>query len=166
MNNTISDFRSFLSPDKKADDFNLKETVERTVSFVEYSLKASNIDLKLNLSDVTAYGFPNYYSQVLMNIINNARDVLEERRISEPFIQIKSYKSSKTKRSVLTVEDNAGGINSELLSQIFKPYFTTKSKDKGTGLGLYMSKVLIEKNMKGRLSVKNTSVGACFRIEI
>jgi signal transduction histidine kinase len=166
MSNTINDFRDFFRPDLVAGDFNLKDTVQTTLRFVEHSLKQSNIDVTLNLKDVTAHGFPNYYSQVVMNIINNARDALQEKQVKSPAIRIKSFISQRSKNAVLTIEDNAGGIKSDIISQIFNPYFSTKSREKGTGLGLYMSKLIIEKNMKGKLSVKNTSAGACFRIEI
>ena len=166
MNNTINDFRDFYSPELVADDFNLKDIVQKTLRFVEHSLGRSNIDIEMNLEDVTAHGFPNYYSQVIMNIINNARDALEDKQVKKPVILIKSFLSKNSKHAVLTIEDNAGGIKSDVIPQIFNPYFSTKSKEKGTGLGLYMSKLIIEHNMKGKLSVKNTSSGACFRIEI
>jgi len=166
MNNTINDFRDFFRPELAAGDFNLKDIVQKTMRFVEHSLKQSNIDVEMDLKDITAHGFPNYYSQVVMNIINNARDALEDKKVEKPVIMIKSFISSHSKHAVLTIEDNAGGIKSDVISQIFNPYFSTKTKEKGTGLGLYMSKVIIESNMKGNLTVKNTPSGACFRIEI
>ncbi|MDP8221637.1 MAG: tetratricopeptide repeat-containing sensor histidine kinase [Candidatus Stygibacter frigidus] len=166
MNNTINDFRDFFRPELIADDFNLKDIVQKTMRFVEHSLKQSNIKVEMNLKDVTIHGFPNYYSQVVMNIINNARDALEERQAKSPAILIKSFISPRSKRAILTIQDNAGGIKTDVISKIFNPYFSTKSREKGTGLGLYMSKVIIENNMKGSLTVKNTPSGACFRIEI
>ena len=144
----------------------MKDIVQTTLRFVEHSLRQSNIDVTLNLKDITAHGFPNYYSQVVMNIINNARDALQENQVKSPSIRIKSFISQRSKHAVLIIEDNAGGIDPEILAKIFNPYFSTKSREKGTGLGLYMSKLIIENNMKGKLSVKNTSDGACFRIEI
>lgn len=166
MSNTINDFRDFFRPDLVPGDFNVKDIVQTTLRFVEHSLKQSNIDVTLNLKDVTAHGFPNYYSQVVMNIINNARDALQGKQVKSPAILIKSFISQRSKHTVLTIEDNAGGIDPEILTKIFNPYFSTKSREKGTGLGLYMSKLIVENNMKGKLSVKNTSKGACFRIEI
>jgi len=166
MNNTINDFRDFFRPELAAGNFNLKDIVQKTMRFVEHSLKQSNINVEMDLKDITAHGFPNYYSQVVMNIINNARDALEDKKVEKPVIMIKSFISSRSKHAVLTIEDNAGGIKSDVISQIFNPYFSTKTKEKGTGLGLYMSKVIIESNMKGNLTVKNTPSGACFRIEI
>ena len=166
MNTTINDFRNFFDPNLSVTDFNIRENVNKTLQFMDYTLKHDQICVETKLKDIIAHGYPNYYNQVVINIINNARDVLYERKIKKPLIKIKSYKSPRTKKSVLTIEDNAGGIKLKRLNQVFQPYFTTKPRDKGTGLGLYMSKVLIEKNMKGRLSVKNTDNGACFRIEI
>ncbi|MCF7911088.1 MAG: tetratricopeptide repeat-containing sensor histidine kinase [Candidatus Cloacimonetes bacterium] len=166
MSNTINDFRNFFRPDIVPGDFNVKDIVQTTLRFVEHSLKQSNINVTLNLKDITAHGFPNYYSQVVMNIINNARDALQEKQVKSPAILIKSFISQRSKHAVLTIEDNAGGIDPEIITKIFNPYFSTKSREKGTGLGLYMSKLIIENNMKGKLLVKNTPSGACFRIEI
>ncbi len=166
MSTTINDFRDFFKPELEAYDFNLKEIVQKTYRFVEKSLEQSNIDIEMNLTDVSAHGFPNYYSQVVMNILNNARDVLEERKIPDPRIIIKTFNSPRSRKAILTIEDNGGGINPGDMKKIFNPYFSTKSSDKGTGLGLYMSKVIIENNMHGRLMVKNTSSGACFRVEL
>jgi signal transduction histidine kinase/Tfp pilus assembly protein PilF len=166
MNNTITDFRDFFGADLEANDFDLKDVVQRTLRFVEHSLTNSNINLKLDLQEVAVHGFPNYYSQVVMNILNNARDVLEERKVINPVIIVKSFRSIDTKKSILTIEDNGGGVKEGEIKKIFNPYYTTKNREKGTGLGLYMSKVIIEENMKGRLSVNNTNLGACFKIEL
>ncbi len=166
MSATINDFRDFFKPELEAYDFNLKDIVQKTLLFVEKSLEQSKIDIKMDLNDVSAHGFPNYYSQVVMNILNNARDVLEERKIKQPWITIKTFNSPRSKKAILTIEDNGGGIIPGNIKKIFNPYFSTKSSDKGTGLGLYMSKVIIENNMHGKLLVKNTSAGACFRVEL
>ncbi|MCF7918877.1 MAG: tetratricopeptide repeat-containing sensor histidine kinase [Candidatus Cloacimonetes bacterium] len=166
MSNTINDFRDFFRPELEANDFDLKDVVQKTLRFVEHSLKQSNINIELDMEEISVHGFPNYYSQVVMNILNNARDALEEKKVAAPLIRIKTFQSPVNKKSVLTIEDNAGGIDPANLKKIFNAYFSTKSREKGTGLGLYMSKLIIEKNMHGKLSVKNTSTGACFRIEI
>ena len=166
MSVTINDFRDFFRPELESENFNLKDMVTKTLRFVEHSMKQSNVNVELKLDDVNVDGFPNYYSQVVMNILNNARDALEERKISDPTIKIKTYTSANTHKSVLTIEDNAGGIPQDVLERIFEPYFTTKTKEKGTGLGLYMSKTIIEENMHGFLTASNHGDGACFRIEL
>jgi signal transduction histidine kinase len=99
---------------------------------------------------------------VLLNIINNARDVLIEKQIVNPCIKITAYE--KDEYVVLYIEDNGGGITVEPKGKIFEPYFTTKSDSDGTGIGLYMSKIIVDKNMKGKLTVRNTQDGAKFAI--
>ena len=126
-------------------------------------MKDDAIELSLNIKDdLKIFGFPNEYSQVLLNLISNSRDAILERRIKNPVIRICLFKENN--KSVLTVTDNAGGVNSEIIDKIFNPYFT--SKKSGTGIGLYMSKVIIEKNMGGTLTFKNVDNGAQFRIEV
>jgi len=101
---------------------------------------------------------------VVLNILLNCRDVLTERPVDEPLIEVRLRQDQG--RTLVTVADNAGGIPAEILDRIFEPYFTTKGPDKGTGIGLYMSKVIIEKNMNGRLSACNNGKGAVFTIEV
>ena len=109
-------------------------------------------------------GFPNEYSQVLLIILNNARDALLEGNVSLPRIEIKLFREDN--RAVTTISNNGGVISDEIIDRIFDPYFTTKEKSNGTGIGLYMSKTIIEKRMKGRITVRNTDEGAKFRIEV
>jgi C4-dicarboxylate-specific signal transduction histidine kinase len=113
---------------------------------------------------VTAFGYPNEYSQVILNILNNAKDVIMERMVTAPRIRIRAFVEEG--RSVVTIGDNGGGIGEDILPKIFDPYFSTKEVGKGTGIGLYMSKVIIEQNMEGALTVRNIDGGAEFRIEL
>ncbi len=113
---------------------------------------------------VTAYGFPKEFAQVLLNIFNNAKDAVSDRTIEVPRIRISI--TTENGRSVVTVADNAGGKAEDIIDKIFDLYFTTKEPQQGTGVGLYMSKAIIKKNMGGRLSVRNISEGAEFRIDI
>ena len=164
MSRTIDDFRNFFKPNKLEVDFNVKEIVLKTIKFLETSIKFNNINLILNLpDDCIITGFPNEYSQVILVILNNAKDVLLERKIKEKEIEI-NLKKEKNK-TILQITDNAGGISVKVMDKIFNPYFTTK-EDKGTGVGLYMSKMIIEKNMKGKLTFGNTKKGAEFKIEV
>lgn len=164
MSQTIDDFRFFFRPDKERVEFRAAQTIEKVLSIIGGSLKEHQIDVEVKTEeDPVINGFPNEYSQVLLNILLNARDVFVERGTDEPRIRVRLVKEGK--KAVVTVEDNAGGIPAEILDKIFDPYFTTKGPDKGTGVGLYMSKVIIEKNMGGSLSARNGEEGAQFRIE-
>ncbi|WP_157698815.1 PAS domain-containing protein [Geobacter sp. DSM 9736] len=165
MSQTIDDFRYFFKPDKEKISFQVRELVAKTVSLIEGSYKDQHIDLRVTAEDdSTLVGYPNEYSQVLLNILSNARDALIERRVPAPRVAVRLFKENH--KSVVTVTDNAGGIPEGIMNKIFDPYFTTKDPDKGTGVGLFISKTIIEKNMGGRLTVRNTGDGAEFRIEV
>jgi C4-dicarboxylate-specific signal transduction histidine kinase len=109
-------------------------------------------------------GFPNEFSQVILNILINARDALLERKTVGPRISVTVV--CKSDSGIITVADNAGGIPNDCIGKVFDPYFTTKEIQKGTGLGLYMAKTIIEKNMNGILTVANGKDGAEFCIEV
>ncbi|MFA7062084.1 MAG: ATP-binding protein, partial [Pedobacter sp.] len=111
-----------------------------------------------------ANGYPNEYAQVLLNILMNARDALVEQNVDCARISIHAFEDAGA--SVVIISDNADGIAEEIIDKLFDPYFTTKGPEKGTGIGLFMSKTIIEKNMGGKLTVRNTSSGAEFRIEV
>jgi len=167
MSITIDDFRNFFKPNKLIQEFNISVIIEKTISFVKASFRLNSIKLELNLEE-SCYieGFPNEYSQVILNILNNAKDVIKELniKIENRKIIINLYKENG--KSVVTIVDTGGGIPEDIMGRIFEPYFTTKSDETGTGLGLYMSKAIIEENMKGKLTVRNIKDGAEFRIEI
>ena len=101
---------------------------------------------------------------MILNLISNAKDILVERKIKEPKIYLTI--DSKGMQSIVTIKDNAGGIKEEKLELIFDPYYSTKDSSKGTGLGLYISKLIIERNMGGELSVENDDEGAVFKIVV
>ena len=114
--------------------------------------------------DVSIDGYPNEYAQVILNILMNAKDALLERKAERPLIVLRLF--SERGKAVLTVTDNAGGIPDAIIEKIFDPYFTTKGPDKGTGIGLFMSKTIVEKNIGGRLTARNIGGGAEFRVEV
>ncbi len=165
MSRTIEDFRNFSRPDQEMKPFDLKETVSKTLILVGDSFKAQNIQVDIQAQeDLMVTGYPNEYSQVLLIILNNARDALTERNVASPRIEINLFREGK--RAVATISDNAGGIPAALIDRIFEPYFTTKDAEKGSGIGLYMSKAIIERRLNGKISVLNTDQGAEFRIEV
>lgn len=164
MSDTINDFKDFLKEEKEPQPFNVNAAVAATVTLLEAPLKAARVEVRIEQTDeLVVTGHRNEFSHVIMNLVNNAREALNERAVAPPRIWIRLYKEEG--RSFVTVSDNAGGIPEEILQRIFEPYFTTKGPDKGTGIGLYMSKNIIEKSMGGRLYVRNTGDGAEFRIE-
>lgn len=161
MSTTIDDFRNFFKPNKLKAGFNLREAVDAALAIVSESYHNANIEVEVeDAANVTVWGYPNEYSQVLLNILNNAKDALAVQNIPRKNIHIRIAQQDGEAR--LEVRDNAGGIPDSVLSRIFDPYFTTK--EKGTGIGLYMSKMIIENNMGGRLLVNNTGDGAEFAI--
>lgn len=163
MSQTIDDFRYFFKPDKEIVNFNLSQNIEQTLNFINSSLVNNNISLVKDLNnEILVSGYPSEFSQVILNIVNNAKEILIEKRIKDPEIRIKVTHTDKY--AVVSIADNGGGINETIKDKIFEPYFTTK--EMGTGLGLYMSKTIIETNMKGRLSVENDEKGAVFIIEL
>jgi signal transduction histidine kinase len=166
MSHTIDDFRNFFSPDKEKTLFKANDIVAKTVSLIEGSFREQRIAIELRAKDdIFIYGYPNEYSQVILNILINARDAFIERRNDGPKT-VTITLSRENDKAVATIADNAGGIATEIMDKIFDPYFTTKGPDKGTGVGLFMSKTIIEKNMNGRLSACNSGNGAEFRIEV
>jgi len=166
MSKTIDDFNNYFKPDKEKTLFNVNKAVVRTISLIEQSLK--NQDIKIDvveMANTDVKGYVHEYSQVLLNIISNCQDAFEGCRIDRQRL-INIAISKENGRSVVTITDNAGGIPEGVIGKIFDPYFTTKGPDKGTGIGLYMSKAIIEKGMGGKLAVRNTADGAEFRIEV
>lgn len=166
MSKTIEDFRNYYKPEKQKEKFFLKDSIESALFIVNSSLKASNIEVSLDYEDenVELESYKNEFSQALLNIITNAKDILISRKVRPAKINISSKKVDDN--ILIIVEDNAGGINKDVLSKIFDPYFTTKHKSQGTGIGLYMTKMIIENNMNGKIEVENSSLGAKFIISL
>jgi signal transduction histidine kinase len=165
MSQTIDDFRYFFRQDKEKSRFTANQAVAKAVEFISPSMLDKGIDISFTEQpEVAVFGYSNEYAQVLLNILSNAKDVLVERNVAEPRIDI--CISWVDNRSVVTITDNGGGISAEVMSRIFDPYFTTKEKTQGTGIGLYMSKIIIEQNMGGSLTAGNVEGGVTFRIEV
>jgi signal transduction histidine kinase len=163
MSQTIDDFRHFFRPDKEKCIFQVHEAIDKSLALIESHLQYHGIAVKVEIDDdAPIVGYPTEYAQVINNILTNAKEAFLERETMTPEIRINAFRENS--RSVVTITDNAGGISKRVLHKIFEPYFTTK--DMGTGIGLFMAKNLIEKNMKGTLNAKNVDGGTEFRIEV
>ena len=165
MSGTISDFQNFFKPSKEKEVFEISEACQRSIAILQASLKYHGIEFSFDISEkMEVLGYPNEFAQALLNILSNAKDVLSEREISNPFIRL--YLKKGYKYILIVIEDNGGGIAGEYMDRIFEPYFTTKYAKQGTGIGLYMTKMIIENNMGGIIKVKNTQAGALFTIKL
>ncbi|WP_294890759.1 ATP-binding protein [Sulfurimonas sp. RIFCSPLOWO2_12_36_12] len=165
LSSTIDDFRDFFKNNKTLKHEELKDIVEKSFKIIAPTLEARKITFNNSIEEnVFVYTYVSEMKQVLLNIIKNAEDILVEKNISDPTIWIRGYKNDKY--AELTIEDNGGGISQEIIDKIFTPYFSTKKSKDGTGLGLYMSKMIIEQHCNGILSVQNGSYGAKFTIRI
>ena len=164
MSSTIDDFRNFFGTDKEKVKFRVNAEVKKTLLLLEGCFATQQIRIEVEDSDDPfIYGYPNEFSQVLLNILINAKDEFAKKTVEDPRIRITL--SGENGRTLVTISDNAGGIPEEIMGKIFDPYFTTKEPQAGTGVGLFMSKTIIEKNMGGTLSVRNQGQGAEFSIE-
>ncbi|MEA2100654.1 MAG: ATP-binding protein [Campylobacterota bacterium] len=158
MSKTIDDFRNFYRIDKTKRIFSVKEAIEETISIQSAQLKDHDIKLSLSGEDFTINAYKSEFQQVILNLISNAKDALDELNVQSAKIDI------ELEDKTIFIEDNGGGIPNDIISRIFEPYFTTKEQGKGTGMGLYMSKMIIKDNLGGTIKVENTENGARFTI--
>jgi|GEM_PF-691617 len=175
LNQTIEDFRGFFREDKEKVDFNIFKSIKETLSITSSTYKDNDIEIIKEYDEnhkLITHGMPSELSQVLMNILNNAKDAIISSEVKNKFVRIICEDSGKS--NIIYIQDNAGGIPKDIMEKIFDPYFTTKHQSQGTGIGLYMSKDIIEKHMNGKISVQNKNIkikeqsyiGACFKIEL
>ncbi len=157
MSKTIENFRNFYNPSKKREDFDIQKALEDTIKIISPTLNKININLDVK-DNFTCYANRNEFQQVILNIINNARDILIQREVKEPNIEIVIDKN------IISIKDNGGGIKKEYLNSIFEPYFTTKKNS--DGIGLYIAKTIIEKEMRGKLDVKVDGDSTIFVIRL
>ncbi len=163
MSATIDDFRDFFKPGKEKKTFDIEESINHSVKILSPLLEYENIKLTVSMSeDCVIYGFSNELGQSIINIMNNAKDALSQRDIEGKCIDINLTKNDT--QVILTIADNAGGIPEDIIMKIFDPYFSTKEKKDGTGLGLHMTKLIIEEHMNGKITVENINGGAKFSI--
>jgi signal transduction histidine kinase len=155
LSKTIDDFRNFLKPHKNKEQYKIINTIQQTINLVGASLKNHDIKLITNLKDdIIINGYSNEIIQALINIINNAKDALKNIEDNK-FIFIDSYKDRYN--YIITIQDNGGGIPEKIINRIFEPYFTTKHKFQGTGIGLYMTYQILTVHTPGDIKVHNVT---------
>ncbi len=164
LSKTIDNFRNFYQPDKEKSEFSLKELINEVIKIEKSYLREKSIKINFVENDGRIFGFPSEFKQVLIHLINNSKDAIYLQ--NDPDGEIKVHLEDKGDYHILTILDNGGGIKEDIMNKIFEPYFTTKFQSAGTGLGLYMSKMIIEKSMHGNLSVQNRDKGAIFIIKL
>ncbi len=161
LSTTIDDFREFFKPQKEKKKTNYKIIFDKASLFTQSSLSNQNIEFKLEIKEIEDFlSYENELVQAVLNIFKNAQDALVENKIQNPKIYVEIDKKN------LYISDNAGGIPENIITKIFDPYFSTKGNKKGTGLGLYMSKIIIREHCSGSLFVENTDIGAKFTISL
>jgi signal transduction histidine kinase len=163
MSSTVDTFNNFLKPTKTIGNFVLKKTMSDILSILSAKLRLKDIHIETDIDEsVNVYGYEKEFSQAVLNIISNAIDAFDPKEANHRlWITVKKNDGKVT----VSIEDNAGGIDEGLIGNIFEPYVTTKGKD-GTGIGLYITKKIIEQNFKGAIRVYNTENGAKFEIEL
>jgi PAS domain S-box-containing protein len=164
MSQTIDDFTNFFSPNKVLYYFNISESIRESIGLLESVINDEMITIKTNFEDIKVLGITNELTQVIINLINNSKDAFIHNSILLREINISTKKESGF--AVIEVQDNAGGISKENIEKIFEPYFTTKHKSRGTGLGLFMSKMICEQGLHGTLDVKSKKKTTIFSIKI
>lgn len=167
LSQTIDTFQNFIKYNKNLQDVILQNELDNALEIINSSVSNNFIEIKKSID----YSKPIKYSlvtgeliQVVVNILNNAKDALLEKKPKEPWIHLALYKENE--KIIIYIEDNAGGVPPQIINKIFNPYFTTKGKYKGTGIGLHMSKRIVQESLEGKLYVKNTIDGAKFFIEL
>ena len=165
MSKTIDDFRDYFKPNKKKEEVYIKNVIEKSMDFLAYSFKLNSIKINYeNNSTSSLRIYLNEIVQVFINLAKNSSDAMIKKNIEDRFINISTYE--KNDSLFIEFEDNAGGIKDSVISKIFDPYFSTKSNKNGTGLGLYMSKTIIEEHSGGKINVYNTDFGTKFVIKL
>ena len=165
MSQTISDFQNFFKPQGEKEVFSIEKACRDAYFILESSLKAHGIEVIFHITqDVTINGYKTEYSQVILNLLSNAKDILIERQIKNPKIELEIKDGNHF--ALVKIKDNAGGVDTSIIDKIFEPYFTTRHQTQGTGIGLYMSKNIIERNMHGYINVVNVEDGALFTVKV
>ena len=164
LSETIDDFQTYFRPDKEVQTIDINALVDKAISFVKPRLKETNIELNFFKKEkLIVHTYANELIQVLLNIINNAVDELIAQKIQTPKVIINIL--NRDEEVAITIADNAGGVDEQYVDAVFEPYFSTKGKN-GTGLGLYMSQMIMQKQFHTKIELKNTQQGAIFTIVV
>lgn len=165
MSTTIEDFTDFLKPNRQKVEFEVRDSVHLAISLMEASLQYNEITVTVEIEpDLILYGYPNEFSHVLFNILGNARDAVVESGSPAKQITIKGYRNGSVVH--LDIENKGEPIPDELMAQVFDPYVTTKEEKDGTGIGLYISKLIIEQSMGGKINLENGEGSVCCKISV
>ena len=162
MSKTIDDFRDFFIPSKRKITFNICNVIKEVIEILKPQLDNKNIKYTSTKGNFKFVGFPNEFKQVIINIINNSKDAILINKIKDGEINI--LVEEMHSNIFVHIRDNGGGIDKKIINKVFNPYFTTKFESKGTGIGLYMSKMIIEKSMAGELLVESENDKTIFTI--
>ncbi len=165
MSQTIDDFRNFYQPNKDKINFDIKEAINRAINIIDTQFEKNGITTSIKGDSTKILNYKNEFEQVILNILNNANDaamIKKQDRDFSPNIDI-FIKTSKNSIKI-EISNNCGELPIDIIDRIFEPYFTTKFENQGTGIGLYMAKTIIEKNMNGKITVKNIKDGVVFTI--
>jgi len=165
LSTTINDFRDFFKPTKEKNKTSYSKIIDSVLNIIRITIENKNIEIIEELNSTSSFiSYSNEIKQVVLNLFKNAEDALLEKKIENPYIKVFTFE--KENKFIIEISDNAGGVPSDIIENIFNPYFSTKLNKNGTGLGLYMSRIIIEEHCKGSLSVRNDKNGAVFRIEL
>ncbi len=165
LSTTIEDFRDFFKKNKEIKEVDYDELINSVLGIVEISIRNKDIKIVGELNCREKFEtYPNEIKQVILNLLKNAEDILVEQKVEHPIIKISTYQENEN--FILEISDNGGGVPESVMKNIFNPYFSTKKEKNGTGLGLYMSKTIIEDHCGGKLTVSNNEEGAVFRINL
>ncbi|MCK9372024.1 MAG: PAS domain-containing sensor histidine kinase [Sulfuricurvum sp.] len=165
MSATINDFMDFSRPNREKELVSVKKVFESAITIIHPQLETRNITLTLDLEDdIKLFIYKKELAHIMLNLLANARDAFENKEIVGKAINIKTYQNDRY--TIIEVSDNAGGIEHSIIDKIFDPFFTTKPTEKGTGLGLYMSKMMVMEHMGGEISATTVGTSALFKISI
>jgi C4-dicarboxylate-specific signal transduction histidine kinase len=165
MSATIEDFKNFFQPDKIQETFNVRDAINGTIRFVSDAYNQHSIKVEVHVeNDIAIKSYKNELMQVLLNILNNTKDAVVDNKIKNPLLSITLEEFES--KVIIKIQDNAGGVSDEVLEKMYEPYFTTKFESNGTGIGLYMSKMIIENSMEGSLLSANKQNGLLTTIVI
>ena len=164
MSATIDDFTNFFRPEKEKYYFNISDSIKESLGLLDNIIKDEMISVKTDFTDIEVLGITNELTQVIINLINNSKDAFVNNSILIREISISTKKEENF--AVIKLQDNAGGIPKENLEKIFEPYFTTKHKSRGTGLGLFMSKMICEQGLNATIDVESKKNTTTFSIKI